>query len=76
MPDVRSKEENLDIKQINKSCLYFLQQKGGETEIMAILSSKSQSLITKITKLCHEKSKTKLFSSSNHLPDYFKCFIL
>lgn len=76
MPDVRSKEENLDIKQINKSCLYSPQWKGGETDIMVTLSSKSQNLITKITKIYHEKSKTKPFASSNHCPNYFKCFIL
>lgn len=55
MPDVRSKEANLDIKQINKSSLYSPQWKGGETDIMVILSSKSQNLITKLAKACHEK---------------------
>lgn len=76
MPDVRSKEENGDIKQINKSCLWFPPWKGGETDIMVILSSKSQNLITKITKMYHEKCKTEWFPSSNHGPNYFNCFIL
>ena len=76
MPDMRSKEENLDIKQINKSCLGLLHEKGGETDVAVILSSKNQNLITKIMKIYQEKSKTKGFPSSNHEPNYFKCFIL